>query len=371
MERIKIQKIRQLEVEEPSRKQTKGEAQVISAYEKFFPEMKENLKKMGVEFRAPKVLVNEKELDLGDYVHDHALRTHFPFGHKGVLPYYYVGGESDGRLFYVGGQMGFYDYEKKTIVVDLNRIRQDLAFYKEGDFARANGVTKQQERRFLEMRIREVLETTLPEYIVGQKLPYSEIKRDLKLAIESKISKSKREEIRDSDIKGRTFENIAKGISFAAEKVVASFTLKKSLKELLEGIGPEDYMSSQYEICKLYDARLPFLANLLLNEARIHREAMVGYEREESLSRSLSDYVNFSSYPYWLTYEGIGVFFAAMIIEKYKEKAPQVATSPQLLIEKLNSLSKRDFDKYSHSDYYSPSDKGRRVHVLATTRRNR
>ena len=364
-----IEKNRQTGVQEGAKKQSKGEALVASAYEKVFPEMRERLRKVGVVFEDPKVLVNEKDLDIRDYVHHEGLRTHFPYGSRGLLPYYYVSGESDGRLFYVGREPGFYDQEKKTIVVDLNRINEELIFYKEGDFAKANGVTKEQEIRFIEMQVRLVLESALPAYIVGQKSPYKEIRKNLKQVMESGLSKSKIREYKNYDYEGKTFDNVSVGISFAAEKVVASLLLKKSLKQLLEDGGPDDYMKSKGEICDAYDRRVAFLPNLILNEAKYHAGEMEGYNRQESLARSSSDYINFSPYPYWLTSEGIGVFFAAMLIKKHEKKAGEIAVSPKSLVDELNRLSKKELDSYNNFDYYTPSKGGEKPIVIATIRR--
>lgn len=317
----------------------------VGIYDNVFAKIRSELGSAGVKFTDPKMIINDKKLDYSDY-----------FYREGPLPYYYVQ-RIDNRMYYHVNHPGFYDYDRNAIVLDWTRIHSRLEAHKRSDFGRVNGVTEKEAEKYISSQIDSTMRRCIPIYLQNQKKFSKGIDKLVSDSIGIGLIRSVRDMDGGDKVAKGVLEHINGGIGRASEYVVASFLLKKGLKAAIaDGEAPHDYLSHQSGIVEGYDSRFGFLKNFYLGEVKHERKQWEGYNHEEHLAATLSDYVNFSRYPYYLTNEGVGVLFASVLL---KEKdAVAIATDAERIIRRIDSITKAEFRKYNLFDYYTPRELG-------------
>lgn len=324
-----------------------GERIVLQAYGSIFPKIKKELNDAGVFFNEPKILVNERELQAKDYWNRRSIMS--------PLPYYYVQFmEHNNALYYSKEESGFYHVDKKAIVIDWTRIKNNLERQKESEFGAINGVNFKEADNFIKFQVERAVRKNLSQHILEEKKMSRELKAQVKELLGLDLVRSMRKEWLGEQTAEKLFDRIWVGMENSAEFIIDSFLLKRTLSGILKNQIPDDNFRTQNFIHDNFDGRFGLLRNIYANELKYERKEWEAKHRQESLERSSGDYIDFSPYPYHLHSDVAGVFFAATLLKKNKEKSVLIASDPQKLVEAINGITKKELSEYNVYDYYSP-----------------
>ena len=276
-----------------------------SQVKKSYARIKERLNKIGITFSDPKITIRETAAKL-----DH----------------HYVSEIGNmWEIIYTQSACGFYNFDKKEIVVDMHRIRGMLEAKHKSEFGSIAGITKEQEEKMVLHWIDELFETpVVAQHVVHSSRIFQETWGEIQTTTKFRLSKSMRGEERD------VMNTILAGTNEAAQLIIEALISGRE-----EYGGYLDKKLQDYTL-KHFNNGMSLIDNLFVSQLKFAKEHPSGY------CGAPEDGYYYTSERFGR--DDIGNTFARILIERHGlEEAGRIVMDPKRFAQELGTVTRKEF----------------------------